>query len=211
MDAIYTHTYASGKTFTRCLKCTLVVDKDGNPDPEYYLAAKYLKIMAIPKQDRCDHKRVLSRENDPVVKDLLLKMASVNIQNPEYTAIKRILEYGLGSPTTKVFKDSLSWRQYLLVKLIEECAEVQQRATKALTFGMYESQSAGPSLNDSPEAKLNNNERLAQEFDDLIAVSEMLNEHINVPLSTTNTRAKELKKEKIKKYMEYSRKVGTLA
>lgn len=101
-------------------------------------------------------------------------------------------------------------RQYLLTRLIEECAEVQQRATKALTFGMYESQAQGPSTNPKPEAKLNNNERLAQEFTDLIAISEMLNQHIAMPLSVSDTRAKELKKEKVKKYMDYSRSLGTL-
>jgi hypothetical protein len=101
-------------------------------------------------------------------------------------------------------------RQYLLIKLIEECAEVQQRATKALTFGMYESQSQGPSLKKTGEAALNNNERLAQEFTDLIAVSEMLNQTIAMPLSVSDTAAKELKKEKIKKYMSYSRSLGSL-
>lgn len=101
-------------------------------------------------------------------------------------------------------------RRYLLVKLIEECAEVQQRATKALTFGMYESQSQGPSTSQLEEAKLNNNERLVQEFTDLIAVSEMLNEHIAKPLTTQDTIGKELKKKKIRKYMEYSRLLKTL-
>lgn len=67
--------------------------------------------------------------------------------------------------------------QYLLIKLIEECAEVQQRATKALTFGIYETQAEGPSTNTRPETKLNNNARLVQEFTDLVAVAEMLNKH----------------------------------
>lgn len=102
-------------------------------------------------------------------------------------------------------------RQYLLTKLIEECAEVQQRATKALTFGMYEAQVQGPSKNQSEEAKLNNNERLAQEFTDLIAVSEMLNEYLAMPLTVSDREGKKLKKAKIKKYMEYSRSLGTLA
>lgn len=89
-------------------------------------------------------------------------------------------------------------RQYLLVKLIEECAEVQQRATKSLTFGIYESQSQGPSSNKTPESLSDsNNGRLAQEFADLIAVSETLDEHLAMLLSVSDTRAKDLKKEKI--------------
>ena len=101
-------------------------------------------------------------------------------------------------------------RQYLLIKLIEECAEVAQRATKALTFGMYEIQSQGPSTNTRPEAKLNNNERLCQEFTDLIAIATMLNEHLAKPLSTTDWAAQDDKIEKVQKYMEYSRSLGTL-
>lgn len=101
-------------------------------------------------------------------------------------------------------------RQYLLIKLIEECAEVQQRATKALTFGMYECQAQGPSTNTRPETRLNNNERLAQEFTDLVAVAEMLSQIITMPLSVSDTKAKESKKEKIQKYMDYSRSLGTL-
>ena len=101
-------------------------------------------------------------------------------------------------------------RQYLLVKLIEECAEVSQRATKALTFGVYERQTDGPSTNPKPEAKLNNNERLCQEFTDLIAVSELLNEWLAKPLTTTDTIGKNEKKEKIRKYMIYSRSLKTL-
>src|ERR1035437_2851230 len=102
-------------------------------------------------------------------------------------------------------------RQYLLIKLIEECAEVSQRATKALTFGMYESQSQNPlSTNTRPETKLNNNERLCQEFEDLIAVSSMLNEHIAKPLSVKNSAAKGAKIEKMRKYMDCSRLQGTL-
>ena len=150
----------------------------------------------------------MNRANDPAIRNILQHMASVNIQNPEYVEIKRILEEGFDGRYNG--KSALSERQYLLVKLIEECAEVQQRATKALTFGIYETQAQGPSLNRSAEANLNNNERLAQEFTDLVAVSEMLNEHIAMPLSVSDTRAKDLKKEKIKKYMEYSRSLRTL-
>ncbi len=53
----------------------------------------------------------------------------------------------------------------LLACLIEECAEVQQRATKALRFGMAEVQ---------PGQVLTNAERLAGELGDLRAVVDLL-------------------------------------
>jgi hypothetical protein len=149
----------------------------------------------------------MSRKDDPAIKAALLYLRSVNIQNPEYAEIKRILEEGANGCYVK---SSMNERQYLLIKLIEECAEVAQRATKALTFGLYEKQAQGPSETKTGAAELNNNERLAQEFDDLIAVSEMLNEHLAIRLSTRDERAKEAKKDKIRKYMAYSREIGTL-
>ncbi len=57
------------------------------------------------------------------------------------------------------------YQRELLEILIEECAEVQQRATKMLRFGVKEIQPGQP---------LNNAERLAREFGDLILVSQLL-------------------------------------
>lgn len=53
----------------------------------------------------------------------------------------------------------------LLEILIEECAEVQQRATKMLRFGVEEVQPGQP---------LTNAQRLAREYGDVIEVSERL-------------------------------------
>lgn len=53
----------------------------------------------------------------------------------------------------------------LLEILIEECAEVQQRATKMLRFGVQEVQ---------PSQPLTNAQRLAREYGDVIEVSERL-------------------------------------
>lgn len=49
-----------------------------------------------------------------------------------------------------------------LLVLIEECAEVAQRATKAMRFGMREVQ---------PGQELRNDERLSHEFGDLLTVA----------------------------------------
>jgi hypothetical protein len=57
--------------------------------------------------------------------------------------------------------------QYLLICLSEECAEVSQRASKALRFGLQEVQSG---------QEQTNAERIAQEFQDLLAIIEMLEE-----------------------------------
>ncbi len=89
--------------------------------------------------------------------------------------------------------------EYLLIKLIEECAEVIQRATKALTFGLTEVQ---------PGHAQDNSIRLTYEFGDLQAVWEMLNERGVVREPTINMLA--LKRAKMEKYMQYSRQLGML-
>lgn len=54
-----------------------------------------------------------------------------------------------------------SLQRELLTLLIEECAEVQQRASKSLRFGVAEVQSGQP---------LNNTERMCEEVGDLLEV-----------------------------------------
>lgn len=53
----------------------------------------------------------------------------------------------------------------LLIQLSEECNETAQRVSKALRFGLDEIQEGQP---------LTNAERIIQEFNDLVAVMEML-------------------------------------
>lgn len=89
--------------------------------------------------------------------------------------------------------------EYLLSCLIEECAEVIQRATKAQRFGLREIQ---------PEQELTNLQRLATELADLMGTIELLKEHgIRFPISSF---AIDTKVEKIKKFMDYSRELGAL-
>jgi NTP pyrophosphatase (non-canonical NTP hydrolase) len=84
--------------------------------------------------------------------------------------------------------------QHLLVILAEECAEVAQRASKAVRFGLLEVQ---------PGQQENNVRRLERELADLLAVADLLG--LNVRQDD-----KAAKYEKVKKFMEYSREIGTL-
>lgn len=87
---------------------------------------------------------------------------------------------------------------YLLLCLMEECAEVQQRVTKALRFGLDEVQ----------EGQLHNNrERLVMEFTDLLAVADELHNFEGISLLMGSRAAK---KKKLRKYMAYSEQVGVL-
>ncbi len=84
--------------------------------------------------------------------------------------------------------------QHLLVILAEECAEVAHRASKAIRFGMAEVE---------PGMTLHNRGRIETELGDLMAVVELLG-------LTVRQDAKDAKLEKLKKYMAYSRQIGTL-
>lgn len=89
---------------------------------------------------------------------------------------------------------------YLLTCLSEECNEVGQRASKAIRFGINEIQ---------PDHNKTNKERLVEEYNDLVAVMEILKEegYIN---GMDDIGLKYDKKNKIKKYMEYSKELGIL-
>ncbi len=96
----------------------------------------------------------------------------------------------------------LNRTEYLLVKLAEECAEVAQRATKALTFGIHEIQKDQPHTN---------SERIMQEMADMAAVVGMLQDEGTLPTDVFKFREMvEAKKLKLAWYMEYSRSKGCL-
>lgn len=98
--------------------------------------------------------------------------------------------------------------EHLLTILIEECNETAQRATKALRFGMKETQ---------PEQDLNNEQRIIYEFNDIVATMEMLQgtgafrNGKGVLLNIIDYKMIEAKKEKILKYIAYAGKCGTLS
>lgn len=89
--------------------------------------------------------------------------------------------------------------EYLLSCLIEECAEVIQRATKAQRFGLDEVQ---------PEQELTNQQRLADELADLQGTIVLLHEEgVRLPY---DSGAVGKKKAKVKRFMDYSRQLGVL-
>lgn len=85
--------------------------------------------------------------------------------------------------------------EHLLDILIEECAEVIQRATKAKRFGLLEVQ---------PEQEQNNLERLIYELNDVVAAADM------VEPGWMHEGMIDAKKEKVEKFLVYSKQCGTL-
>lgn len=85
--------------------------------------------------------------------------------------------------------------EHLMVIAMEECAEIAQRLSKALRFGMQEVQ---------PGQEATNYERILHEFTDLHAVMGMLD------LDRVSARGAEEKRERVEQYLEYSRTQGTL-
>jgi len=90
--------------------------------------------------------------------------------------------------------------EHLLTILIEECNETAQRATKALRFGLQEIQ---------PEQDLTNAERIVYEFNDIVAIMELLYAEESVPKIFDAVSAG-VKKIKVEKYLAYSAELGTL-
>jgi NTP pyrophosphatase (non-canonical NTP hydrolase) len=82
----------------------------------------------------------------------------------------------------------------LLTTLAEECGEVVQVASKGCRFGLTE---IGPGKNE------NNIRTLERELADVVAVAEMLGLQIR-------DEDKAAKREKVEKFLEYSRQVGRL-
>jgi RNA-splicing ligase RtcB len=92
-------------------------------------------------------------------------------------------------------------REYLMDQIAEECAEIAQRAMKANRFRLEEIQ----------EGQFeSNSERLIRELNDLFATIELAGEENWLPQQIVNRDMIEAKKEKLRKYMFYSRDLGTL-
>lgn len=86
-------------------------------------------------------------------------------------------------------------QELLLCCLAEECAEVAQRVSKALRFGLSEVQ---------PGQDLDNAARITGELVDLNAVLTMLMDAGALPHLPMETAPYEAKREKVRKYMAYS-------
>jgi NTP pyrophosphatase (non-canonical NTP hydrolase) len=91
--------------------------------------------------------------------------------------------------------------EHLLSCLAEECAEVAQRVSKALRFGLQEIQ---------PGQSLTNAERIEQELSDLIAVAAMLNEEDILDMDGLDSEAVDRKQAKVEKFMVYAVEQGAL-
>jgi dihydroorotase len=93
--------------------------------------------------------------------------------------------------------------EHLLTCLIEECAEIQKSAAKALRFGLDDH---------APNSDSTNADDISTEIYDLIAVIEMLKEENIIPnINTEESKSLiNIKKEKVKKYMNYAKERGIL-
>jgi hypothetical protein len=92
-------------------------------------------------------------------------------------------------------------QEHLLLILEEECIETAQRVSKALRFSVEEVQ---------PGQKLTNAERLIYEFNDIVAMMEMLKDEgvigeFHDPIAVIE------KKKKVEKFLELSKEHGTLS
>jgi NTP pyrophosphatase (non-canonical NTP hydrolase) len=90
---------------------------------------------------------------------------------------------------------------YLLICLIEECAEVIQRACKAIRFGLDEVQ---------PGQHLNNHDRISEELSDVQGVTVMLEVECDIKVLHFDDIAIQNKIAKIRKYMPLSVERGML-
>lgn len=90
--------------------------------------------------------------------------------------------------------------QILLVMLMEECDETSQRASKAIRFTLDEIQSGQP---------LTNAERIVYEFNDIVAIMEILHYKKLIP-QMIDHEAISIKKAKIEKWLKYSKEIGTV-
>lgn len=86
-------------------------------------------------------------------------------------------------------------QEHLLTHVLEECVEIAQRTTKAMRFGLFEIQ---------PAQLQSNRQRIIDEYNDLIAVMDMLGMNVVDPMAI------EAKKRKVEKYLAYAKECGTL-
>ncbi len=97
----------------------------------------------------------------------------------------------------------MNTNEHLLTCLAEECAEVAQRVSKALRFGLDEVQADQP---------LTNADRIVEELHDLFAVAAILGRRGVLRNPTLVSPATvERKQHKIEKYFAISREQGTLS
>lgn len=91
-------------------------------------------------------------------------------------------------------------KEHLLTILSEECLEIAKDVSKGLRFGLDDHY---------PTQTITNGESINHEFNDLLAVIEMLNEEgiLNVK---PDRELIEKKKQKVEHFLLYSKNAGTL-
>jgi len=89
--------------------------------------------------------------------------------------------------------------EHLMTIAGEECSEVHQELCKALRFGLHEQR-------DLPTS---NHERIQKEYNDLLAMIDMLNDESGFDLYRDPKMIKQ-KRDKVEKYLLYSKEQGTL-
>lgn len=87
--------------------------------------------------------------------------------------------------------------EMLLIMVAEECSEIIQATTKSLRFGLDDYYKDNPS----------NRQKLRIEFNDLLVLIEILKEEKIIDLVSEPFLIRK-KKEKIDKYLEYSKNCG---
>lgn len=93
--------------------------------------------------------------------------------------------------------------EHLLTCLAEEAAEVAQAATKALRFGLQDT---------NPRTGTTAEQHICAELNDLVAVAELLRERGALPhLDGTDNAQIGAKKAKVARYMAISEQRGTLS
>lgn len=91
-------------------------------------------------------------------------------------------------------------REMLLLKLMEECAEVSQRASKQILYGKDEIQDG---------QSFTNAERTAGEIEDLFVICKMLDEENELPDSILGDLDRlETKKAKVEKWLKFALEVN---
>jgi hypothetical protein len=97
----------------------------------------------------------------------------------------------------------LTKEQYLLTVVMEECAEVAQRASKAIRFGLQEKQPGQP---------FTNAQRLVNEVIDLYETLDVLFEDgsISMPDGEEFEVQRASRREKMTRYMERAQREGVL-
>ena len=92
--------------------------------------------------------------------------------------------------------------ELLLVQLMEECAEVSQRASKAIRFGLDEVQ---------PGQDRTNRQRISDEMIDLYATTRLLEvEGLLLHLEKEDHDRYIKKQAQIQKFLDYSKELGIL-